>query len=151
MSFDGPITFSNDYDEIIKAIPIESIMAETDSPFAAPTPFRGKRCEPQMVKEIIKRIAILKELPEKDINDIMYHTGDVGIYDENKNLVYISRKDFQIKHMGHRIELGEIDKEFTSNKIGTKIVILNIEDKYKYFQPELIEILKNKTEKYFNY
>lgn len=71
MSFDGPITFSNDYDEVIKAIPIESIMAETDSPFAAPTPFRGKRCEPQMVKEIIKRIAILKELPEKDINDII--------------------------------------------------------------------------------
>lgn len=42
-------------------------------------------------------------------------------------------------------------KEFTSNKIGSKIVVLNIEDKYKYFQPELIEILVNKTEKHFNY
>ncbi len=42
-------------------------------------------------------------------------------------------------------------KEFTTNKIGTKIVVLNIEDRYKYFQPELIEILKSKTEKYFSY
>jgi predicted protein tyrosine phosphatase len=45
---------------------------------------------------------------------------------------------------------SKLIKEFTSNKIGAKIVILNIEDKYKYFQPELIEILKSKTEKYFN-
>ncbi len=39
----------------------------------------------------------------------MYRTGDIGRYDENGNLVYVSRKDFQIKHMGHRIELGEIE------------------------------------------
>jgi len=66
ISFDGPITFSKDYDEVIKEIPLESIMAETDSPFAAPVPFRGKRCEPWMVKEIIKRIAELKGLPEEE-------------------------------------------------------------------------------------
>ena len=39
----------------------------------------------------------------------MYRTGDIGRYDEEGNLVYVSRKDFQIKHMGHRIELGEIE------------------------------------------
>jgi TatD DNase family protein len=70
-SFDGPITFSHDYDEVIKEIPIESIMAETDSPFAAPVPYRGKRCEPFMVKEIIKRIAELKGLSEEETNKII--------------------------------------------------------------------------------
>ena len=39
----------------------------------------------------------------------MYRTGDIGKYDKDGNLIYISRKDFQIKHMGQRIELGEIE------------------------------------------
>ena len=41
--------------------------------------------------------------------EIIYRTGDLGKYDEEGQLVFASRKDFQIKHMGHRIELGEID------------------------------------------
>ena len=39
----------------------------------------------------------------------VYHTGDNGSYGEDGNLYFASRKDFQIKHMGHRIELGEIE------------------------------------------
>lgn len=39
----------------------------------------------------------------------IYRTGDLAKYNERKELVFVSRKDFQIKHMGHRIELGEID------------------------------------------
>lgn len=38
-----------------------------------------------------------------------YKTGDLAYYNENKDLVFASRKDSQIKHMGHRIELGEIE------------------------------------------
>jgi amino acid adenylation domain-containing protein len=41
--------------------------------------------------------------------DRIYHTGDLVRYDEHGNLIYVSRKDFQIKHMGYRIELGEIE------------------------------------------
>lgn len=41
--------------------------------------------------------------------ETIYRTGDLARYDQDGNLVYVSRKDFQIKHMGHRIELGEID------------------------------------------
>ncbi len=62
VSYDGPITFSSDYDEVIKWLPIENIMAETDAPFATPVPYRGKTCEPWMVKEVIKKIAELKGL-----------------------------------------------------------------------------------------
>ncbi len=39
----------------------------------------------------------------------MYRTGDLGRYNERGELFYVTRKDFQIKHMGHRIELGEIE------------------------------------------
>ena len=41
--------------------------------------------------------------------DRIYRTGDLVRRDENGNLIYLSRKDFQIKHMGYRIELGEIE------------------------------------------
>ncbi len=63
MSFDGPITFSCDYDDVIRSIPLENIMTETDAPFAAPEPYRGKTCEPWMVSEIVKKIAEIKNLP----------------------------------------------------------------------------------------
>ncbi len=63
MSFDGPITFTKDYDEVIAFVPLESMHAETDAPFAAPVPFRGKTCEPWMVREVVQRIAEIKQLP----------------------------------------------------------------------------------------
>ena len=62
ISVDGPITFSHDYDDMIRACPIENIMIETDAPFAAPVPYRGKSCEPWMVVEVAKKIAELKGL-----------------------------------------------------------------------------------------
>ena len=69
MSFDGPITFARDYDEVIKFLPLESIMAETDSPFAAPAPYRGGVCEPYMVTEIVKKIAEIKGLSAYEVRD----------------------------------------------------------------------------------
>lgn len=44
----------------------------------------------------------------------IYRTGDLVKYNERHELVYLSRKDFQIKHMGHRIELGEIETAVSS-------------------------------------
>ncbi len=42
-------------------------------------------------------------------NEIIYRTGDLGRICDDGNIIYTSRKDFQIKHMGQRIELGDID------------------------------------------
>lgn len=67
ISFDGPITFARDYDEVIKNIPLENIMCETDAPFASPTPYRGKTCEPWMVIEVYKKIAEIKEIDLEDV------------------------------------------------------------------------------------
>lgn len=44
--------------------------------------------------------------------DYIYRTGDLAYYNEQGELCFASRKDFQIKHMGHRIELGEIEMAF---------------------------------------
>lgn len=41
--------------------------------------------------------------------ELIYRTGDIGKLNQYGELVFISRKDYQIKHMGHRIELGEIE------------------------------------------
>ncbi len=41
--------------------------------------------------------------------EIIYRTGDLGRYNERGELIFVSRRDYQIKHMGHRIELGEIE------------------------------------------
>jgi acyl-coenzyme A synthetase/AMP-(fatty) acid ligase len=41
--------------------------------------------------------------------EIIYKTGDMGKLNERGELVFVSRRDYQIKHMGHRIELGEIE------------------------------------------
>jgi TatD DNase family protein len=62
VSVDGPITFVAEYDEMIKAVPLDKVMIETDAPFAAPKPYRGKTCEPWMVAEIARKIAELKGL-----------------------------------------------------------------------------------------
>ena len=46
---------------------------------------------------------------QKGWPELIYRTGDIGRYNERGELMFVSRKDFQIKHMGHRIELGEIE------------------------------------------
>ena len=60
LSFTGVITFARQYDEIIKNIPLDKIHAETDSPFVAPIPYRGKRNEPTYVVEVVKKIAEIR-------------------------------------------------------------------------------------------
>ncbi len=60
LSFPGPITYTDMYDASIRATPLDKILSETDSPFAAPVPNRGKRNEPAYVEEVVKKIAALK-------------------------------------------------------------------------------------------
>lgn len=67
LSFTGVITFTKDYDEVIRNTPLEMIMSETDSPYVTPVPYRGKRNEPIYVKEVVKRIAEIKNLPEGEV------------------------------------------------------------------------------------
>ena len=57
--------------------------------------------------------------------EIVYKTGDIVKYDKTGNIIYISRKDYQIKHMGYRIELGEIETAISKiSSIGLNILSL---------------------------
>jgi len=60
ISFTGVITFAKQYDEVLKNIPLDKIHAETDSPYVAPVPYRGKRNEPTYVIEVVKKIAEIR-------------------------------------------------------------------------------------------
>ena len=60
ISFDGPITFARDYDEVVKHIPLDMVLAETDAPFAAPDPHRRTRNEPSYVKHVVESLAAIK-------------------------------------------------------------------------------------------
>lgn len=66
-TFGGVITFARDYDDVIKYIPIERIMTETDAPYVVPSAYRGKRNEPLYVEEVVKKLAELKRLPFEEI------------------------------------------------------------------------------------
>jgi TatD DNase family protein len=62
VSFTGILTFKNGQNvrEALAATPIDQFMLETDSPFLAPVPYRGKRCEPAYVREISEAAAQVK-------------------------------------------------------------------------------------------
>ncbi len=64
LGISGPLTFKNarDLPTIVTALPLERLLVETDAPFLAPHPFRGKRNEPAHVKLVAERIATLKGL-----------------------------------------------------------------------------------------
>jgi TatD DNase family protein len=67
ISFTGVITFAKDYEAVVRQAPLERIHAETDCPYVAPVPYRGKRCEPQYVIEVYKKIAEIKDLDEETV------------------------------------------------------------------------------------
>ncbi|PCI21262.1 hydrolase TatD [Candidatus Wolfebacteria bacterium] len=71
LSFPGVITFARDYDDVVRYIPLHMILSETDAPFAAPEPYRGKTNMPHYVKEIVKKIAELKGLEYEKVKKVL--------------------------------------------------------------------------------
>ena len=67
ISFTGVITFAKVYEEVVKAVPLELIHGETDCPYVAPVPHRGKRAEPWMVQEVYKKIAAIRGEDEEAV------------------------------------------------------------------------------------
>ena len=60
LSFTGVVTFTSDYDEVVKNMPLDMILSETDAPYVTPAPHRGKRNESSYLPLIVKRIAEIK-------------------------------------------------------------------------------------------
>ncbi len=60
LSFTGVITFTHDYDDVVKNAPLDMLLSETDAPYVTPVPYRGKRNEPAYVTEVVKKIAEIR-------------------------------------------------------------------------------------------
>lgn len=78
ISFAGPTTFKNSKNaaEIIKMVPDDKMLVETDSPYLSPEPFRGKRNDPSRVQYIIKKIAEVKEKSFEEIEKMVYENAN---------------------------------------------------------------------------
>ena len=72
ISFSGVITFKNAtrMAEVVRSVPIERILVETDSPYLAPHPHRGEMNYPGYVGLTARAVAAIKELPEAEVRDI---------------------------------------------------------------------------------
>lgn len=95
---------------------------------------------PEKTASVFVQNPLNKQYPE-----IIYKTGDIVKYNEKGELIYLSRKDFQIKHMGYRIELGEI--ETAINNIEGIISCACVYDKEEskivlFYQGETLETEK---------
>ncbi len=89
VSFTGPVTFKNtNYNKLIDCVPVEQLLLETDSPFLAPVPFRGKRNEPAYVKYIAEKIAQVKGITLEKLAEIT---------SENAQNLFHLRDQWQLK------------------------------------------------------
>ena len=70
VSFTGIVTFKNAQNvrEVLAATPLDQFMLETDCPFLAPMPYRGKRCEPANVQEIAQTVAQVKQCSLEELS-----------------------------------------------------------------------------------
>ena len=81
MGIGGVVTFKNGgLDKIIASIPLENIVLETDAPYLAPMPYRGKRNEPSYLKIIAQKVADLKQLP---VNEVIEQTTKNALFLKN--------------------------------------------------------------------
>lgn len=79
----------------------------------------------------------------KSYIDIIYRTGDLGYLGDDNNYYFSGRKDFQIKHMGHRIELEEIESEIQKNSKIQRVCCIYDTSKSKILAFYIGDIEKN--------
>ena len=72
-SFGGVLTFTRDYDDLVKYIGLEKIVLETDAPYIAPHPHRGKRNEPLFVRHTAEKLA---EILDEDLKKVQVKTTE---------------------------------------------------------------------------
>lgn len=77
ISFAGPLTFKNaqNLQRAAAYVPLERLLVETDSPYLAPVPMRGKRNEPAHVRYVNRKLAEIKEISEEEMARITYQNA----------------------------------------------------------------------------
>ncbi|MBI4088288.1 TatD family hydrolase [Candidatus Kaiserbacteria bacterium] len=72
LSFTGVVTFTHDYDEVVKNTPLDMLLSETDAPYVTPEPFRGKRNEPAYIPEIVRAITRIRGADEEVVAKALF-------------------------------------------------------------------------------
>jgi TatD DNase family protein len=69
ISFSGIVTFKNaqEIKDVARRVPLDRMLIETDSPYLAPVPFRGKLNEPAYVRYVAEEIARLRDMPLEEV------------------------------------------------------------------------------------
>lgn len=67
ISFTGIITFADQYDDVVRMVPLDKLLIETDSPFLTPLPHRGKRNHPMYVELVARQIARLRGISYEEV------------------------------------------------------------------------------------
>jgi TatD DNase family protein len=77
VSYTGIVTFKNGQNirDAVAATPINQFMLETDCPYLAPVPHRGKRCEPAFLKEISETIAQARQCSLEELSEATCQTA----------------------------------------------------------------------------
>jgi Acyl-CoA synthetases (AMP-forming)/AMP-acid ligases II len=111
----------------------------------------GYYADPKRTSEAFVQNPLNDRYPE-----LIYRTGDIARYNERGEMVFVSRKDFQIKHMGHRVELGEIEADVNSIKgvSASCAVYLKKKDRIELYyeggpeEDQMLAYLKEKLPRY---
>jgi len=75
ISFTGLITFSKQWDDLIRKIPLDKLMIETDTPYMTPEPYRGERNEPILVQYVANRIADIRGIKLEKVAEMTTATA----------------------------------------------------------------------------
>ena len=77
ISLGGPVTFKNGKKaaEVARRIPAEMLLSETDAPYMAPEPLRGRPNKPQYVEHVVRRMAMIKGIPYEALCRILHENG----------------------------------------------------------------------------
>jgi TatD DNase family protein len=78
LSFSGAVTYSKatDLHDVVRRVPLDRILTETDSPYLAPNPHRGKRNEPAYVRLVVERLAALREQQSEELAAAVWHNAN---------------------------------------------------------------------------
>lgn len=77
LSFSGPVTFTKalELHDVARRAPLDRILTETDCPYLAPHPMRGRRNEPAHVRLVAERLAMLRDMPLDELTAAVWHNA----------------------------------------------------------------------------
>lgn len=75
VTFGGVVTFVRQYDEAVRRCPVDRLLSETDAPYVAPVPYRGRTNEPAYVVQVVEYLARLRGVGVEELRDQIFATA----------------------------------------------------------------------------